>query len=432
MSLDMQDGHDPASICQQSPSLLSARPDSDKPLLTMDRTTSLCLACSSSLPPCRTGLAAAKDPDNEIHITPCCSRPVCPACIRSNPRLLRYNPCLHCLGGVGAVGARSVSSSKTRSITEGHSPQRPVNVDGAVRDGDVLVLDDDSEEGGELDEEDHSTDPDSPFPATPPPPYLGTLRATPNPPHDVLHNLEGEGNLSRSASIKKMEVAPTSSGPQKYYIKPSDTLLGIALKFSVDGRLLCQLNHLPPSTLRTTPHILHTRTFLMLPPSARGADLASSSTPSAQEDAEHRVRRTRERAEVRLQTLTKEVDWKVAKAYVAVADIIDDDPDTSGKTTTHEGALEKLKIRQASSSADATNGEGNLEQRAIDQYLDDEEWEARERKEGRGVTIPAFPYLQDRLRDHTAGLETSWKSFWSHAWTALYSPNQPLYISVTV
>ncbi|PBK92767.1 hypothetical protein ARMGADRAFT_908399, partial [Armillaria gallica] len=129
----------------------------------------------------------------------------------------------------------------------------------------------------------------------------------------------------------------------KYYIKRTDTLQGIALRFGVDGRELCRLNNLPPSTLSITPHILHTREFLLLPPASHPKLRASDSEPTG--------RRETERAEKRLQVLTKEVDWRVAKAYVALADEIDLDS----------------KLKQPS-----------VEARAISRYLDDEEWEGGE------------------------------------------------------
>ncbi|KAH9063868.1 hypothetical protein EDB87DRAFT_1541379, partial [Lactarius vividus] len=60
----------------------------------------LCLACSSSLPP---RLAASLGQSPELFFTRCCGRPICPSCLTANPRLARYNPCLLCLGGMGAV-----------------------------------------------------------------------------------------------------------------------------------------------------------------------------------------------------------------------------------------------------------------------------------------------------------------------------------------
>lgn len=91
--------------------------------------------------------------------------------------------------------------------------------------------------------------------------------------------------------------------------------------------------------------------------------------------------RERERAEKRLQTLTKEVDWRVAKAYVALADGSDVDADSS----IVEGK-EGLRKRHP-------GGSNGLEGRAIDRYLDDEEWEAKEGREGRWVAIQPFPYF---------------------------------------
>jgi hypothetical protein len=120
----------------------------------VDRSTTLCLACSCSLPRSNDG----------IFITACCARPICPTCLSSNPRLARYNPCLACLGGVGAV------SSKGKKWDEALSSS---NVDGAVRDEDTFMVGDDEDEdednqGGHIDESSL---------LDPPPPYrLQSLR----------------------------------------------------------------------------------------------------------------------------------------------------------------------------------------------------------------------------------------------------------------
>ncbi|KAG1887272.1 hypothetical protein F4604DRAFT_1571506, partial [Suillus subluteus] len=103
----------------------------------------------------------------------------------------------------------------------------------------------------------------------------------------------------------------------RYYINHGDTLQGIALRYGANGRELCRLNNLPPSTLSTTPHLLHTRTFIVLPSSAKSLSITRDA------DTDAGARRVREKAEKRLQMLTKEVDWRVTKAYVALAD----DPD---------------------------------------------------------------------------------------------------------
>jgi hypothetical protein len=89
------------------------------------------------------------------------------------------------------------------------------------------------------------------------------------------------------------------------------------------------------------------------------------------DDEARRVRRLRERAEKRFQTLTKEVDWRVAKAYVALAD----DP---------EGVLMyDLKSKETDANGGTLGTSSGLEGRAVDWYLDDEEWEERELREGR-------------------------------------------------
>ncbi|SJL08207.1 uncharacterized protein ARMOST_11570 [Armillaria ostoyae] len=204
----------------------------------------------------------------------------------------------------------------------------PTNLDGAVRDEDMLVIGDDDDED------------------TTPPPYTES---------SSTENTLSDSKIDKLSSIDEISSA---SGPPKYYIKRTDTLQGIALRFGVDGHELCRLNSLPPSTLSITPHILHTREFLLLPPSSHSKLRASDSEPTG--------RRETERAEKCLQVLTKEVDWRVAKAYVALADEIDLDS----------------KLKQPS-----------VEARAISRYLDDEEWEGGE---GDPVAIQRFPYSDFR------------------------------------
>jgi hypothetical protein len=86
----------------------------------------------------------------------------------------------------------------------------------------------------------------------------------------------------------------------------------------------------------------------------------------------------RERAGKRLQTLTKEVDWRVARAYVALAD----DPD--------EAAVFARKQKELGAPAAAP-----LDAVAVDHYLEDLEWEAEQLKAGRGPSIPKFPIPSD-------------------------------------
>ena len=107
---------------------------------------------------------------------------------------------------------------------------------------------------------------------------------------------------------------------------------------------------------------------------------------STTQEAGREARLARERAEKRLQTLTKEVDWRVAKAYVALADVPDVNAGMKGK----ESALREGSGKSGNRDVEA---DFTLEGRAVDQYLDDEEWEERERREGRTASIQPFPYF---------------------------------------
>lgn len=379
-------------------------------LLTMSTSiissTTLCLACSSSLPPSKSSLS--------LFTTACCNRPICPQCLQSNPRLARYNPCLACLGGVGAINAASRNfSAKGKEAVNS-------NVDGAIRDEDNFAIGDDSDEEEEDGAEASQSGPPPPYSESTPLPAPAEEPPTPQQ-LDTGANTEGGGpNVSETHSQPATPEENAGSNPSKYYIKPSDNLQGIALRFGLkvcsltiplgdilkstfaQGRDLCRLNNLPPSTLTTTPHLLHTRAFLTLPPSAR-----THTNAKPEIDKEREARIAKERAEKRLQTLTKEVDWRVAKAYVALAD-----DDSASGSTSYLG----LKSKEASEvrkrpGAGTSKGEGSrteLEANAVDRYLDDEEWEEEERKAGRGVLVRSFPYASFS-NDVGKGKE---RSFW--------------------
>ncbi|KAF9496757.1 hypothetical protein BDN71DRAFT_1445684 [Pleurotus eryngii] len=270
--------------------------------------STLCLTCSSSLPP-RSG---------QVFTTPCCGRPICPTCLKSNPRLARYDPCLACLGGMDAVAS---------SRTQRNPPDGPRNVNGAARDEDTYVIGDDDE------------DPDSDC-------GNDDRRNTPPPVYQAQEHLEGASIVHTASIIDSL-----------YHIKHSDTLQGIAFKLRMDAHELCRLNKLPPSTINTTPHLLHTRTSLVIPVATR---TTTAKPPNEVKEAE---RWQRECAAKRLQLLTKELDWHTAKAYVALAD----DPE--------------LVAQQASKAKEiGENINASLEGLAVAQYLDDDEWEQTDRQ----------------------------------------------------
>lgn len=155
---------------------------------SLDFNISLCLACSSSLPP------RSHEP---FFTTQCCNKPICASCISNNPRLARYNPCLACLGGVEAIGSRSSGGKQL-------VPPEKVNIDGAVRDEDTFILgdDEDSEEEG-------------------PPPYL----------EQTSTSSSSSQAVGSPPDISEVTVSDT---PHKYHIRQGDSLHGIALRFGVN------------------------------------------------------------------------------------------------------------------------------------------------------------------------------------------------------
>lgn len=234
-----------------------------------------------------------------------------------------------------------------------------------VQDEDIFVLgDDDDDDEGEA----YELAPASPISDVSPPVYPLAYSSS--------SSLNSESTLvtqTSNASARPAEVVVTGEQciPSRYYFNPRDTLQGIALRYGVNGRELCRLNNLPPSTLTTTPHLLHTRTFIVLPPSAK------SLTVTRDGDLDAGARRVRERATKRLQMLTKEVDWRVAKAYVDLAD----DPD--------EEAVYSVKCKETGST-----GASTLEARAADQYLEDQEWEEERRRANECISVKSLPLLR--------------------------------------
>ena len=109
---------------------------------------------------------------------------------------MHYDPCLHCLGGVDVVASGMASTSKL-----------PM-----AMDQDLFVLGDDDEDA-------------EASPAVDPPPYEEVSQ-------DLDHarevvNTEGQCDGSN-------EPNQGDSTPVKYYLTPSDTLRGIALRFGIN------------------------------------------------------------------------------------------------------------------------------------------------------------------------------------------------------
>ncbi|KAI0368720.1 hypothetical protein BV20DRAFT_968785 [Pilatotrama ljubarskyi] len=335
--------------------------------------TALCLACSASLPP--------RKAEARVYYTPCCSRPICPLCVTTNPRLTRYNPCLRCLAGVNAVNSRPSVSWKGQFA----GGAATVNIDGSVRDEDIFVVEDeDDSDGDSCLGRDGAAPPDN---MEGPAADLDGRTSTPRGDPSAAVAIHGPSSrlLDKPPDIQAEQTVVCTSTPPKYFIRPDDTLLGISLKLGIDARILCRLNNLPLSALRTTPHLLHTRTSLALPRSAAPPPPLSPAEQAL--DEERKARIARERAETLFQTMTKETDRGVAMAYVALAGLPD-----GGESDFKEYEKEK-GLRRRRARAGQADEDQALEGRAMDHYFDDEEWEARERAEGRKAALPSFPYV---------------------------------------
>jgi len=191
-----------------------------------------------------------------------------------------------------------IDPGKVDGLVRGGQQQAVFNVDGAVRDEDVFVVgDEDAEEQApEISDREavqiHGT--------TAPPDTL-LNEPTRHPEHD---------GTSTPRAAPEEPPDDNHAHPGRYYIQPDDTLLGISLRLGINGRILCKLNDLPPSTLNTTPYLLHTRTFLILPESH---SQHATNAPSAEEDA----REKRVGAQIALQRVTKETDWGIVQAREA-------------------------------------------------------------------------------------------------------------------
>ena len=121
----------------------------------------------------------------------------------------------------------------------------------------------------------------------------------------------------------------------------------------------CQLNSLPPSTLSTTPRLLHTRSFFLLPPGTQTPEFLNAEAKQREES------RGKERAMKRFQSVTKVVDYGVMGAYMELAQ--DDLTEDFQSEKSEKGSGRRLGRSR--------------EEAAVDAYLHDE-WEREQLRAG--------------------------------------------------
>lgn len=164
---------------------------------------SLCLTCSSSIPPQLV----------DTYKTPCCARQICVGCLLRNPRLREYDPCLQC----GDLTTASGTERARRGRQENERRRAEAENIFSIEDED----EDEEEHGGEADGDE-------------PPPYQGGDRQS------------GSGSSARS-SIKQSSPSRAGSVKEKdegeeemevvevrHPVSRSDTILSIARKYAAD------------------------------------------------------------------------------------------------------------------------------------------------------------------------------------------------------
>lgn len=193
----------------------------------------LCLACSGDVrPPQRVAASSTSRNTNDNNnqtldafLAPCCARPICATCLKANPRLARYDPCLACLRLRVRSGGAGTSGRDGKGGGEVVAPKEEERFAIGLDDED----DEDDGEGGmggrrtEADMKDSSAESD------PPPPY--ELEAT-APPRQLSNE---------TTDLDHSESSQTQNSQPVHHVQRTDTLRGLALKYGVDVRRLISL-----------------------------------------------------------------------------------------------------------------------------------------------------------------------------------------------
>ena len=332
----------------------------------------LCLACSSTIPP------SAKPASVYVH--GCCQRPVCATCIAQNPRLVTFCPLCEDAQAAFKKGPRpdvtragEVVFDAEALLQREHSDASPpsyseVQEEKGIEKHSTFVLDDNSEDEAET-ETDKGKKPRSstkdqrqagPSLLKPQPksaavaevdliPPRSSHNTTPeatttNPPTTSFRRQVDPHTPPATSSVAGPSTPPTSACPgdgqtRQYYLRKSDTLPSISIRFGVSANELCLLNALPRAVLSTSPHLLHTRSFILLPAHAvekqlaANPSLAHSLQGPPQRSAREKTVSARKEAEAKFRAMLAKgtsgsgsgggetvADDKAARAYVGLAE----------------------------------------------------------------------------------------------------------------
>ncbi|GAA5946551.1 hypothetical protein JCM3765_000291 [Sporobolomyces pararoseus] len=295
----------------------------------------LCVACSATLD---SGSIPSTSEKPSLPIYFECNHVLCGNCARRKSLTTACILC-HSANDILSTSGSNPSSSNKRSTPSRSEPPKYTDEEAA---GFVLGEDSEDEE-----EEEYASPPSiSPSEELPPAYQEG----------ETLSELKNNDNGKREQC-------------NIHYIKPDETLVGLSLKYGVEGPLLCQMNRLPISTLSTTPHLVHTLPFLLLPPHAAPSTSTTPLLPPAEERRRLIIRR--------FQVQTRCADYNVAKCYI----------DQIFEKRKEEARFVRMNREASGSETDETETlvrEGGELEEAVNAFLADERWEKEQKENAKG------------------------------------------------
>lgn len=336
-------------------------------------TSLLCLTCSKVI----------EGGDEELKrciIHSCCSKPVCATCLAERPRLATF--CVRCEGAQHALRKAGPRDDVTRAgqvvfdfdkildqeddhahdtPQNGQSSVPPPAYSQAVQSGTFVLGDEDiSDDMTMLSESTNTATQDKQQPnlldskwnnGKPNVVYgqvdiskaasgINTVQASPlkETLQSALNSKVDRASSQQpdfSASRKNTETFTppnndTSGLTRQYWLRPNDTLMSLSLRFRVSAMALCKLNELPPSTATSTPHLIHTRKFLLIPEGAimkalanapNDTNLNSALQGPAPMNRKQKVERARKEAQSKFRSLVARDDARTRSAGSFGADV---------------------------------------------------------------------------------------------------------------
>ncbi|WWC73397.1 uncharacterized protein I206_107364 [Kwoniella pini CBS 10737] len=291
-------------------------------------------------------------------ITPCCTTPICGNCIKRNPRLKEYIPCLRC------------GDPRTHELRGGGRNNLLRNNNGGNNtiQGEEVVFeigDDDDEEEEELDL----------------PPNYDDI----SPSNNLFQNIDNpNSNQADDVSNNDIPSDEPSQDEEDYEIveithkvQKGDTILSIARKYASDPHELLLLNKIPFEAISNHSRIIQTRKSIII---SNRKILKSKITQKSQfdqqqqqQEEETKVKQEREKQRQikKFQLLTKNLDSNIANTYLNLSELeesffINNKFNHDSGETINGNKKKQLKIDKL-----------NREQRALESFFDDENWESQ-------------------------------------------------------